>query len=155
MAQDYNIYIHNSSSGSVFKSSDQKEGEGEDSAFSKFKNVYGGIKSFVRSGGNVVNPALQSVAKAIPWVAIVVEGLKTIDRCISAVGDFQENYEGNLTFSMGYQNFKTGLSWATSPISNLKAVFFQQAEYRKQTQENARKATLIGSSTLKNTIAGL
>lgn len=96
----------------------------------------------VVSGGSIT-----SLAKAVPYVAIAMAVVKTVDKFTSTYLDFQSGYSGNYTASLNYSNFKAAIGAITSPVSAIinwqKSVMEANLDHERKEQERI----LLGANT--------
>lgn len=158
MAQDYNIYIHGGDGGgdSIASKFIPMEAQDKGSSISdKFMSGFQKAQKTLQMISNAGQTALNAASKAIPWVAVAVAIAKTLDKIATFEFDAIENYGGNYTYSVNYNNFKKGLSYVFNPVNIGTTWFKTMLENQKKNVEIEQQRTLIGSSTLKNRGVGV
>ena len=160
MAQDYNIYIHGDggegdSLNSKFVPFEVRQENGGSSIADKFMSGFQKFQKGVQTVSNLGKTALSVAAKALPWLQVILAVVKLADKAIAVGAEWAENYAGDYSHTVRYNNVKRSLSWVLNPFHNGIEVLKQTMEMNKQNTEKAELRKLIGSSTMRNRGVGV
>ena len=155
---DYNIYIHDVSSNSNGLSSkttpfsNQSEEENPASAFSsKVTGAFNKSQQFASSGfSGEIQQGIAILAKAVPWVAIVVAAIKITDKILTTSADLTASANGDYRFQMAYNNVKTIIGNVINPISMGKRMIERDIAFTNHNIETQQKNLLTGNIIINN-----
>ena len=152
MGADYHIYLHSDSNGGS-----RSTGGGHTKPFSvkkdeSFGSMIQPAKQLMSNvaNGNVVNTGVSALAKIAPWVAVVVAAVKIADKVVTTGFAHQEEYTGNYTNNVVYNNFKTQLSNAMNPIGWARKLVHNEFQFHKRELAREQEKVLLGNSTLQD-----
>lgn len=132
MGQNYNIYIHNAKGGYGVNGS----GNGQKKTTSDNFNVK-------KTPGQLNHALRQGIPMAFTAMAVVNQTMEVIGYLSQEVG-------GNPMVSMGYNNFKKSLSWATNPITAITSSAKAYVETRKENIKISEEREATGNSVINN-----
>ena len=161
MAQDYYIYIKGGGFGGSgggasqfdntkpFANRESYYGDDETSNFvPNTMNAINKTQSFLAEGfKGAMDTGVAALAKAVPWIAIVIAAAKITDKITTAVGDGFSTYNGNYEFSMQYNNVKASLSNFINPIGYAINQRRLHEQWNLQNKEIQQRQNLTGAIT--------
>ena len=167
MAQDYNIYLHSTTP--IDEASDKTkpivnrvedtniDGTTRDgSILDTFTKVKNNVSSFASSGfTGLLNQGISALGQVLPIVGVVYAVGKTIDNLVDTAVNSIAEYSGDYSFSIPFNNFKTGINNVMQPVSLAKNLLLTQLNIERQNRQIAQNRTLVGSATLRNTKIGV
>lgn len=157
MAQDYHIYIHDpngaSGNGSGNKTTPFSAKSSDESFKTAVQQPYSIAKGL--ASGNGVSMGVSALTKVAPWVAVVVAAITTTDKVLTTGFGHLEEYTGDYSYNVNYNNFKTKLGMVLHPVKTYMTTRHKDAQWKKQNKEITQQNRLIGNSILKDFNVGV
>ena len=155
---DYNIYIHSaisSSSGEATKPWTSKSSSlfpwnSEDSVSSNITKTMSKASGVMMNPDSLISQGVSMIAKAIPWVAIVLIGAKIVDKVVSTSINYNVLETGNYRDSVSWNNFKANLNWLFKPFSTTWNEIQTQNQYRVNNYRQTLQRQLLGDSVINS-----
>jgi hypothetical protein len=151
---DYNIYLYSvNGEGSTGESSNTSASAFESNSASSPLQIMQKANSIISNPDSLVSAGVGMLSKAVPWVAIIIAGLKIADTIVTTISDNYSSYSGDYSFSLQRANFKKAIGYAFAPFRYLSDRNSQWIEWNKHNIETRENARLAGISI--NNISGL
>lgn len=152
MGADYHIYIHGdsnggsrSTSGGHTKPFSVKKDESFGSMIQPAKQVMSSV-----ANGSIVNTGVSALAKVAPWVAVVVAAVKIADKVVSTGFAHQEEYTGDYTNNVMWNNFKATINMIVNPVGLARKLIHNEFQFKKRELAREQEKVLLGNSALQD-----
>ena len=147
---DYNIYIHDSTGGGLGSSSPTKAwtgGEGNSETRPFYSDIQNALSQALHPD-MIVGKGLSVVAEAFPPLKAVLVILKELDGTFQTALDFQTLMTGDYRTSVGYANFKNGVSWLFAPAERTIDLIKTLTEQSIENSRKEQRRLLLGDSDI-------
>lgn len=153
---DYNIYIHSDTfsgdglSDKTTPSANKPTADSEISSFTPMSVMQNGISKAIQfeSGGfnSFINTGVSMLAKQVPYIAIGIMLYHVTEKIVTNSLNLYEQYTGNYTYSLNFNNFKTMVGNFMNPISLWRYNNQRTAEFNANNKRIEQQRTLIGNT---------
>lgn len=140
---DYNIYIHDKTSGTQ-KPTEPKPGGGDFTAAKTQNNQ--SLLGFGSMADANVGKMLSSAATGLAVIAVVKKAIEITDKVVGVVEPFITRETGDYRFNVAYGNAKALFNTVTNPRQAVMNYLTYQQELRIYNRKREQEALLIGES---------
>lgn len=141
---DYNIYIHDKTSGQ------SKPTQARVSGGTNTTPKESASQSQSSDGKLSAASQLFKVGKAGKTAAIIYAVYKITDKVVSTIEPFVTRETGDYRFNVAYNNYKSALGVVLNPVGSVTSYLSYQQEMRLFNQKQEQSRMLIGESSINS-----